>query len=326
MKLYERMLRPLFFSKRFYWTFASIIVLFLLSFPIPFLFSISKLALLVFVVIVLIDYISLFARKQPVIMRREMSERFSNGDQNPVQIHIRNKYPFRISGTLIDEVPEQFQARSFRLQVDLEGGNEKALHYNLRPVERGRYIFEDIRLFVRTPLQLVVRRITQDGTQEIKVLPSYLALRQYELLAYSSNLVDAGSKKIRKIGHSLEFEQIKEYVTGDDLRSINWKATARKGQLMVNNFTDERSQQIYCIIDKGRVMKMPFEEMSLLDYAINASLILLRVALIRQDRAGLITFDENISNFIPADRKASQMTTILETLYNQETKFMESNY
>jgi uncharacterized protein (DUF58 family) len=163
--------------------------------------------------------------------------------------------------------------------------------------------------------------------QMVKVMPSYLALRQYELLAYSNNLSEAGSRKIRKIGHSLEFEQIKEYVTGDDIRSINWKATARKGgQLMVNNFTDERSQQVYCVVDKGRVMKMPFEGMTLLDYAINATLILSRVALIRQDKAGLITFAENIGHFLPADRKASQMGGILETLYNQQTKFMETDF
>ena len=144
----------------------------------------------------------------------------------------------------------------------------------------------------------------------VKVLPSYLALRRFELIAYSSNLAEAGSKKIRKIGHSLEFEQIKEYVLGDDIRSINWKATARKGgQLMVNNYTDERSQQVYCLIDKGRVMKMPFEGMTLLDYAINATLILSRVALIKQDKAGLITFAENIGNVIPADRKPAQMGT-----------------
>ena len=85
----------------------------------------------------------------------------------------------------------------------------------------------------------------------------------------------------------MEFEQIKEYVRGDDYRTINWKATAGKSDLMVNNFTDERSQQIYCMINKGRVMKMPFEGMTLLDYAINASLVLSNVALIKHDKAGL---------------------------------------
>jgi uncharacterized protein (DUF58 family) len=161
----------------------------------------------------------------------------------------------------------------------------------------------------------------------VKVLPSYLLLRKYELLAHSSNLSEVGSKKMRKIGHSLEFEQIKEYVIGDDIRSINWKATARKGgQLMVNNFTDEKSQQVYCIIDKSRVMKMPFDEMTLLDYSINAALVLSSVALIKQDRAGLITFSEQIGNFLPADRKAKQMGAILELLHNQKTKFHESDF
>ncbi len=132
---------------------------------------------------------------------------------------------------------------------------------------------------------------------------------------------------MRKIGQSVEFEQIREYVTGDDIRTINWKATARKGgQLMVNNYTDERSQQVYCIIDKGRVMKMPFKGLSLLDYAINATLILSRVALLRQDRAGLVTFGDNIGQVLPAERRAGQMNNILETLYDQQTHFGESDF
>jgi uncharacterized protein (DUF58 family) len=326
MKIYDRLLRPLFLGKRFYWVFAAIIVLFMLSYGIPALFPISKFILLGFGCFILLDYISLFIMKEPVKMRRIMSDRFSNGDDNNVELQITNKYPFRIHARIVDEIPEQFQARRFSLQSVINSREEKTINYVLRPVERGVYEFHAIRLFAKSPLQLLVRRVTQETNQKVKVLPSYFLLKQFELQAHSSNLVDSGSKKIRKIGHSLEFEQIKEYVTGDDIRSINWKATARKGQLMVNNFTDERSQQIYCIIDKGRVMKMPFEGMTLLDYAINASLILSRVALIKQDRAGLITFDENIGNFLPADRKAGQMSAVLETLYNQQTKFQESDF
>src|SRR5262249_13773588 len=128
-------------------------------------------------------------------------------------------------------------------------------------------------------------------------------------------------------GHSLEFEQIKEYVAGDDLRSLNWKATARRGgELMVNNFTDEKSQQVYCLIDKGRVMKMPFGGVGLFDYAINATLGLSRVALVRQDKAGLLTFADQIGTFLPAGRKMNQMGHILEILYNQQTRFQETDY
>ncbi len=98
----------------------------------------------------------------------------------------------------------------------------------------------------------------------------------------------------------MEFEQIKDYVQGDDIRSINWKATARRGSLMVNNFIDARSQQIYCVIDKGRSMKMPFDGLSLLDYSINAALVFLNVALLKQDRAGLITFSSRVNEIVAA--------------------------
>ncbi len=95
---------------------------------------------------------------------------------------------------------------------------------------------------------------------------------------------------------------------------------------MVNNFTDEKSQQVYCLIDKGRVMKMPFDGMSLLDYAINATLVLSRVALVRQDKAGLLTFSDQVGTFLPAGRKTTQMGHILEILFNQQTRFQETDY
>ena len=276
--------------------------------------------------LVLLDYIALFARRNGAEAKRIMSDRFSNGDENKVEIRIINNYPFLIFATVIDEVPVQFQERKFKISVNVKSGDEKTITYKLRPVQRGEYVFQDIHVFTKTPLQLVTRRITIETEEIVKVLPSYFALRNFELKAHSSNLAEAGSKRMRKLGHSLEFEQIKEYVRGDDIRTIHWKATARKGQLMVNNYTDERSQQVYCLIDKGRVMKMPFEGMTLLDYAINASLILARVALIKQDKAGIITFSEQIGNVLPADRKAGQMNQILEVLYRQQTQFLESDF
>lgn len=322
----KRFIKPLFFSRRFYWTLVGIIVLFIISYSLPFLFVISKLLLLVFVALVILDYIILFSGGG-LKMQRNISDSFSNGDENVVEIRVANEYPFKVRLQVIDELPEQFQNRDFLVTAVIPGSGEQSIQYSLRPVERGEYRFKSINAFAKSPLGFVVKRIRTETDQMVKVLPSYVSLRQFELLAHSNNLAEAGTKKIRKIGASLEFEQIKEYVTGDDIRSINWKATARKGgQLMINNYTDERSQQVYCIIDKGRVMKMPFEGMTLLDYAINATLILSKVALIKQDRAGILTFAEGIGHFLPASRNASQMGNILETLYNQQTLFLESSY
>jgi len=151
-------------------------------------------------------------------------------------------------------------------------------------------------------------------------------MKKYELMAISGRLTEAGVKKIRRIGHSMEFDHIKDYVRGDDYRTINWKATARKTHLMVNHFDDEKSQQVYSVIDIGRIMKMPFDGLSLLDYAINSSLVISSIAMLKQDKAGLITFSNKVSNILPADKQARQMQKILEILYKQKTDYLESDY
>ncbi|MEI6409036.1 MAG: DUF58 domain-containing protein, partial [Bacteroidota bacterium] len=123
-----------------------------------------------------------------------------------------------------------------------------------------------------------------------------------------------------------EFEQIKNYVPGDDYRSINWKASGRRNALMVNQYEDERSQQVYCVIDKSRAMRMPFEGLSLMDYSINTALALSNIIVRKQDKAGLLTFSDVIGATIKAERDSGQMHRILETLYREKERPGESNY
>lgn len=257
---------------------------------------------------------------------RQCSARFSNGDDNPVRIHLQNKFSFRIHLKVIDEIPVVFQNREIEFAILLEKEQEKVIEYTLRPTTRGEYGFGFIRVFVTTRTGLIARRFTCGQHETIKVYPSYLMLHRYELLAMSNNLTEFGIKKIRRIGHHTEFEQIKEYVKGDDYRTINWKASARRHQLMVNVYQDERSQQIFNLIDKGRMMQQAFREMTLLDYAINASLVLSYVAIHKDDKAGLATFNEGFDTFIPASKRSNQMQIILEGLYKQQTSFGETDY
>ncbi|RYZ26290.1 MAG: DUF58 domain-containing protein, partial [Chitinophagaceae bacterium] len=234
-----------------------------------------------------------------------------------------NEYNFTVNCDVIDELPVQFQERRWSKKLTLPPSDSYELVYTVKPTEKGEYYFGRINVYADGPLTMVKRRFILGEEQVTKVYPSYVQMRRYQLLAVGNKLNETGTKRMRKLGHSMEFEQIKEYVRGDDYRTINWKATARKGDLMVNNFTDERSQQIYCLVNKGRVMKMPFEGMTLLDYAINASLVLSSVALQKQDKAGLIAFGQNIDSFVPADKKPTQINNILESLYKQKTDFLE---
>jgi uncharacterized protein (DUF58 family) len=146
------------------------------------------------------------------------------------------------------------------------------------------------------------------------------------MMAFSNHLTQYGLKRIRRIGHTMEFEQIKEYVQGDDMRTINWKATSKKNALMVNQYQDEKSQPVYQVIDTGRSMQMPFMGLSLLDYAINSTLALSNIVLKKQDKAGMFTFSKKVGNYVAADRRAGQIHNMMETLYRIETDFMESDF
>lgn len=316
----------MFITQRLYAAIICCVALFVIRFFFTWLGDIPFLAVLILFIVVVYDYMLLFYKSKGIFAARNMADRLSNGDDNEIRIDVENFYNYAVHLEIIDEVPHQFQKRDVLFKLNMGAGHKKVLRYKLRPVKRGSYEFGVINIYAKTVYGLFSRRYIVGAPAEVPVYPSYLQLRKYQLMAMSNRLSEVGVKKVRRIGQSMEFEQIKEYVAGDDYRTVNWKATARRSSLMVNNYTDEKSQQLYCVIDKSRVMKMPFEGLSLLDYAINTSLVLSNVALTKMDKAGLLTFSENIGSFLPADKKALQMQSILETLYNQKTRYLESDY
>lgn len=319
-------MKKLYTNNILYFALFGVIVLFVLSFIFPFLYGVSWIVLVVVLVFLLLDILILFGAKTGIKATRITPEKLSNGDENPINISILNYYTFRIKVKIIDEVPFQFQVRNFEIIRSITPNSSDEIAYNLRPTERGEYYFGALNVYVSSPLEIVSRRFTFDKGKMIPTYPSYIQLRKYELIAFSNNLFQYGIKKIRRIGHTMEFEQIKEYVQGDDIRTLNWKATAKRNTLMVNQFQDEKSQSVYMAIDKGRVMKMPFNKLSLLDYAINATLVLSNIILKKQDKAGMFTFSKKIENRVVAERRSSQMQQILENLYNVKTDFFESDY
>lgn len=290
------------------------------------LLAIARMAVLVVPCAVLADMVLLYSRGKGIFARRDMMEKLSNGDLNEIRITLENKYPFPVFLEVIDELPLQFQARDLKYKAFLPPFRAKRLAYKVRPVRRGEYVFGAVNVFVASVLGLLQRRYKFDNETMVPVYPSFMQMRRYELLAISNRLTEAGIKKIRRIGQNMEFDQIKEYVSGDDPRRVNWKATARRNRLMVNTFQDEKSQQVYSLIDMGRVMKMPFEQMTLLDYAINASLVISNIAMLKYDKAGVITFSHRVHQTLPAERRGLQMHKIMELLYGAKTGYLESDY
>jgi uncharacterized protein (DUF58 family) len=315
-----------FLTKRFYTAGLVVIVLFVSGYFFPALFLAGKIVLAVLAAATVIDCFLLWRPKKGADAERSCAPRFSNGDDNDVRLMIESNYPFAVNIDIIDEIPIVFQRRDILFKVKMKPGGHEVVHYTLRPVKRGAYNFGNVLLYVTTPAGLGCRRIKCAKPIDVAVYPSYIMLHRYEIMAIHNNLTELGIKKIRRIGHHTEFEYIKEYVKGDDYRTINWKASARHHAPMVNVYQDERSQQIYNIIDKGRIMQQAFRGMTLLDYAINASLVLSFVAIRKDDKAGLATFAEKFETFIPAEKQTGQMQQLLESLYRQQTVFGESDY
>lgn len=257
---------------------------------------------------------------------RILPEKFSNSDNNPVSILLINSYPFKINVGIIDELPIQFQKRDFFRNISIAGKNKNTFLYEVRPVDRGEYIFGNLNCYVSSLVGLVRRRYTFNNEQMVKVYPSFIQMKKYDFLAIDNRLSHIGFKKIRRIGHTMEFEQIKEYVAGDDIRTVNWKATGKHARLMVNQYQDEKMQPVYSIIDTSRVMKMPFNGLKLLDYAINSSLAFSNIALKKNDKVGMVDFSNKPGSFLPAQAKKTYLNSILETLYNIDTKFLDADY
>lgn len=321
-----KVLGTLYLSKRLFQTAALVVFAFVMTFIFDTSVVLPKVLFIAWLSLAFADLLLLYRTRVGIRGNRHVPDRLSNGDENTIRIELDNLFPFTANIEIIDEIPHQFQRRDLSFQISIGSGQSKVITYNLRPVKRGEYSFGSLNVFTESPIAFFSRRFRFASDVVVPVYPSFMQMLKYELMAISNRLTDVGIKRIRRIGQNMEFELIKEYVSGDDFRTINWRATARKNNLMVNHYQDERSQQVYSLIDKGRVMQMPFNGLSLLDYAINASLVISNIAIKKSDKAGLITFQHQVNATVPASKQSRQMSVILEVLYNQKTAYRESDF
>jgi len=296
------------------------------SFALPWLLPLANIVLMVLSAVLIVDIILLYAGSIRLRAERETTKMLSLGDANTIAIFITNYGGLKTEMDLYDELPYQLQRRNFHFKEYLGAGETKEIRYEIRPLKRGEYHFGFLNAITSTTLGLSARRLQLAQPQMIPVYPSVIQMKKFELLAFARISNFEGVKKLRRIGHSYEFEQIKSYVQGDDIRSINWKATSRRNSLMVNQYEDERSQQVYTIIDKSRSMHMPFNGLSLLDYSINTSLVISNIALKKYDKAGLITFSHSIGSTLKAESSELQLKKILNALYYEKPQSHEANY
>ena len=319
-------MKNLYINNRFFYLLILLGALYVLSFFFKKIIWIPNIIVVLLLITCILDILLLFGQKNAISAIRTLPEKLSNGDQNHIKIDVKNGYFFPSKLTIIDEIPYQFQKRDFKSIHLIKSNQNHYFQYDLSPKERGEYTFGNLNVYATSPLGLISKRFRFQNDVMIPSYPSFIHLKKYELMALQNEFLLGGIKKIRRLGHTMEFEQIREYVQGDDIRTINWKATSKHNKMMVNQYQDEKAQRIYLLIDKGRTMQMPFEGLSLLDYSINSAMALAHIIIRKGDRAGMMTFSKKAQNKVAADNKSGHLKKISEALYNCKTNFVESDY
>src|SRR5262249_19307274 len=221
---------------------------------------------------------------------RTVPERMSVLTEHAVVILIRDHSPYSIWLRLRDTMPVTFHTTTEQLEGAVPGRGEMRLEYKVAPATRGRYSWGRVQLRYRSLLGLweIPRQVEASG--EARVYPNLTALHRYHLLARSNRMEVMGIRKVRLRGGAWEFESLRDYVHGDDVRLIDWKATARRRKPIIRNQEAERNQTVLLLVDCGRLMNAEVDGIAKLDHAINTALLLAHIALARGDRVGLCTF------------------------------------
>jgi uncharacterized protein (DUF58 family) len=262
-----------------------------------------------------------------VRITREFGGRFAVGAETEVRIDVYNTTPRPVSLIVKDEYPPQMKLSGLReARVRVEAQQSAALIYGLTPPKRGRFEFGQIAVRFRSRLGLVWRETRVAEAQAVKVYPNMRRAREAELKALGARSLVASHRKSSWRGEGREFESLRDYVRGDELRHISWTATARRGKLTTRQYQIERDQTILIALDAGRLMTARIETETKLDSAVHAALALMSAAARAGDNAGLVVFGRRIKTYLPPSRGREQMEAALEALHAIEPEMIEPSY
>ena len=273
-----------------------------------------------------IDYL-LSERASAFRVERDLEDRFAMGAENEVTIRIANRSRRAVTLIVKDEYPprmELLDSREERLTVPQ--GRTRGWSYRLLPTARGSYSFGDTAVRLCSLMGLVWRQAVYPTARDVRVYPDIREAKKHELYAHRNRRPEPGLRRMRVRGQGREFESLREFVIGDEIRHISWAATARRGKLITRQYTIERSQNIVVLLDTGRLMTARIGNLTKLDHAINATLSIAYVAVAGGDNVGLVAFSRRVVSYLPPRRGHDQINNVMEALYGIEPQMIEPSY
>jgi uncharacterized protein (DUF58 family) len=268
---------------------------------------------------------ALLAGGRAVSVTRAAPAVLSVGRANPIRLQLRSRARRRLAVTVTDDRPPDVTVDNLPAHATLDARGRASVVYQMHPSRRGAVELGDHTVRYRSPLGLWQRQLRLPARDVLKVYPDVTAVRAYELLARQSreNLL---VRAVRLRGGENEFERLREYQRDDEYRNIDWKATARRGRLIVREYQQERNQTVVCLLDCGRLMTAESDGLAQLDHALNAVLMLAHVAARAGDQLGLMAFDARVRSYLPpaGGRRAAQR--IAHATYDLHANLVETDF
>jgi len=258
-------------------------------------------------------------------IEREEPEPFALRSQSVLRYHIRNRSFAALWVTIIEGACRVLRYPEDEIAVSIPPRSQAVAARAVIPVARGADALGTIYVTVENQFGFLRRRLRFSGSRQIKVYPDLAAVERYGALHLRNRLIEAGLRRMRLRGAGTELENLRDWAPGDQFRSIEWKATARRGRLMVAEYEVERSQNVMIVLDAGRLMTPRVDEQRKFDYAVTAAMSVASIASLANDKIGLVAFASEILR-AQAPRSGRSLSTIAALVHDLEPRFEESDY
>ncbi|MEO1801844.1 MAG: DUF58 domain-containing protein [Cyanobacteria bacterium J06629_2] len=262
-------------------------------------------------------------KNKAIALERQEILKLSVGRDNPIELKITSGQAQAIA-RIKDAYPPEFTVNKNTLEVNLPAYSVSEQTYIIHPDRRGEYEWGNIQIRQLGKLGLAWRDWQVSGRQKVQVYPDLMGLKE---LAVRLSIENSGAmRQARRMGSGTEFAELREYRTGEDIRLIDWKATARRDRPVVRVLEPEQEQTVFILLDRGRLMTAKVGELKRFDHGLNATLSLAMAALSRGDKVGVAVFDRDITTWIPPERGNHHLSKIVERLTPIQPVLLEPDY
>lgn len=272
-----------------------------------------------------LDWLLLPKRKH-VRITRKVPDRISLNVSTTIEVQIENLSRRTVDVSICENINSDLKAEPLHCVIRLKAGRTGTVKYRITSAKRGVQTVDSMFVRMLPSLGLLYRQFRLNEPMKLEVFPNLVNIARYDLLARRGLTLQAGMARLRRIGQGSEFESLRNYVIGDEISRIDWKATAKRNALIVRNYEPERQQNVFVAIDAGRSTSGEFAGISRLDYLVNATLMLAFVALRQKDQFSLIAFSNKIETYLPPVSGLKNIDRVAQSLFDLKGKMLESDY